>query len=154
MTSPDIATTMPEDEAPAVLAPSLPMSRVLRRDVVLWVMFLALDTATQIAFKAGGRALAGIDFGPLWFERAFATPAVWMAIAGYVVAFVLWIAILQDSTLTRAFTLTGVAFATVPLAGWAFFGEAISLGRIAGIILIIVGVTLITRPHPPSPVSG
>ena len=35
----------------------------LRRDVGLWGLFLALDSCTQIAFKAGGNALSGTDFG-------------------------------------------------------------------------------------------
>lgn len=117
----------------------------LRRDVALWTLFLALDTSTQIAFKAGGSALAGIDFGPAWFERFIATPAIWAGIAGYILAFVLWIAILQGSELTRAFTLQGVTFVTVPIGGWLFFGEHISLERALGIALIIAGVTLISR---------
>lgn len=117
----------------------------LRRDVGLWATFLALDTGTQIAFKAGGSALAGIDFGLAWFDRFLATPAIWIGIAGYILAFVLWIAILQGSELTRAFTLQGVTFATVPVGGWLFFGEHISLARAFGIALIIVGVTLISR---------
>ena len=74
-----------------------------------------------------------------------ATPAIWFGLAGSVLAFVLWIAILQGSELTRAFTLQGATFATVPLAGWLIFGEQISLARAAGIALIIVGVTLISQ---------
>jgi multidrug transporter EmrE-like cation transporter len=115
------------------------------RDVGLWGLFLALDSGTQIAFKAGGNALNGVDFGIAWFDRFVATPAIWVGIAGYVIAFVLWIAILQGSELTRAFTLQGATFATVPLGGWLFFGEQISLARAGGIALIIIGVTLISR---------
>jgi multidrug transporter EmrE-like cation transporter len=126
------------------IALSAPTS-TLRRDVGLWVLFLALDCGTQIAFKAGGNALSGIDFGLVWLDRFLATPAIWVGIAGYVLAFVLWIAILQGSELTRAFTLQGATFATVPLGGWLFFGEQISLARVSGIALIIVGVTLISQ---------
>ena len=116
-----------------------------RRDVGLWGLFLALDSCTQIAFKAGGNALNGVEFGAVWLDRFLATPAIWLGIAGYLLAFGLWIAILQGSELTRAFTLQGATFATVPLGGWLFFGEQISLARAAGIALIIVGVTLISR---------
>jgi len=128
----------------AKFAASAPAS-TLRRDVGLWALFLTLDSGTQIAFKAGGNALSGIEFGIAWVDRFLATPAIWLGIAGYVLAFVLWIAILQGSELTRAFTLQGATFATVPLGGWLFFGEQISLARAAGIALIIVGVTLISR---------
>jgi drug/metabolite transporter (DMT)-like permease len=117
----------------------------IRRDIGLWGLFLALDSGTQIAFKAGGNALNGVDFGIAWFDRFLATPAVWAGLAGYVIAFVLWIAILQGSELTRAFTLQGATFVTVPLGGWLFFGEQISRARAGGIALIIIGVTLISR---------
>lgn len=114
-------------------------------NVVLWGLFLALDSGAQFAFKAGGNALAGIEFGAAWLDRFLATPAIWLGITGYVLAFVLWIAILQGSELTRAFTLQGATFITVPIGGWLIFGEHISLTRAAGIALIIVGVTLISR---------
>jgi multidrug transporter EmrE-like cation transporter len=108
-------------------------------------LFLAIDSGTQFAFKTGGNALAGIEFGAAWMERFLATPAIWLGIAGYLLAFVLWIAILQGSELTRAFTLQGASFITVPLGGWLLFSEQISLARATGIALIIIGVTLISR---------
>ena len=135
----------PLDHAIPAASASAPTGSTFRRDVGLWGLFLALDSCTQIAFKAGGNALNGVEFGAVWFDRFLATPAIWVGIAGYVIAFGLWIAILQGSELTRAFTLQGATFATVPLGGWLFFGEHISLARAAGIALIIVGVTLISR---------
>jgi multidrug transporter EmrE-like cation transporter len=131
--------------AAAARSAPAPTGSTLRRDIGLWTLFLALDSGTQIAFKAGGNALNGVEFGLAWFDRFLATPAIWLGIAGYVLAFALWIAILQGSELTRAFTLQGATFATVPLGGWLFFGEHISLERAAGIALIILGVTLISR---------
>jgi multidrug transporter EmrE-like cation transporter len=116
-----------------------------RRDVALWGLFLALDSCTQFAFKAGGNAMSGVDFGYAWLDRFMHTPAIWLGVLGYILAFVLWIAILQGSELTRAFTLQGATFVTVPLGGWLLFGEHISLERAAGIALIIAGVTLISR---------
>ncbi len=128
-----------------VASASVSTGSTLRRDLGLWGLFLALDSGTQFAFKAGGNALSGVDFGMAWFDRFMATPAIWLGVLGYILAFVLWIAILQGSELTRAFTLQGATFVTVPLGGWLLFGEQISLERVAGIALIIIGVTLISR---------
>jgi len=113
------------------------------RDVVLWALFFAVDTMTQLAFKGGGNQLEGIEFGRFWLRTAFSSPVVWLAIAGYVTMFLLWMLILQRSELNRAFTLTGLAYVFVPLGAWALFGEEISWVRAAGIALIISGVTLI-----------
>jgi multidrug transporter EmrE-like cation transporter len=134
------------------IAAAAPVSTgsTLRRDISLWGLFLALDSGTQFAFKAGGNAMSGVEFGMAWFERFVATPAIWLGVLGYILAFVLWIAILQGSELTRAFTLQGATFVTVPLGAWLLFGEQISLARAAGIALIIIGVTLISRRRSPS----
>lgn len=137
--APTIDRRFAMDAAPASTGPTF------RLNVVLWGLFLALDSGAQFAFKAGGNALAGIEFGAAWLDHFLATPAIWLGIAGYVLAFVLWIAILQGSELTRAFTLQGATFVTVPIGGWLIFGEQISLERAAGIALIILGVTLISR---------
>ena len=118
---------------------------VMRRDLGVWMVFLTLDTLTQLAFKAGGEALAGIELGHAWLSVAGQTPAVWLAVAGYITLFVVWLVILQNSELTRAFTMTGVAYVTVPLGGWLVFGERITLVQVLGILLIIAGVTMISR---------
>ena len=117
----------------------------LRRDACIWVLFLALDTLTQLAFKAGGSALAGLEIGPAWFDVAGRTPAVWLAVAGYIALFVVWLVILQGAELTKAFTLTGIAYVTVPLGGWLVFGETISFVQLLGIGAIVAGVTMISR---------
>lgn len=118
-----------------------------RRAIVAWTIFLTLDTLVQLAFKAGGQALTGIEFGARWFEVAAATPAVWLALTGYIVLFIVWMVILQGSELTKAFTLTGIAFITVPLGGWLVFGETMTVTQVLGILAIMAGVTLITRPQ-------
>ncbi len=52
------------------------------RDLVLWGLFFAVDTVTQLAFKAGGNRLEGLDFGREWLRVAFESPVVWLAIGG------------------------------------------------------------------------
>jgi multidrug transporter EmrE-like cation transporter len=146
--APSVDRRLAMDAAPASTGPTAaPTSTgpTIRRDAILWGLFLALDSGTQFAFKAGGNALAGVEFSTAWLERFLVTPAIWLGITGYVLAFVLWIAILQGSELARAFTLQGATFVTVPLGGWLLFSEQISLARATGIALIIVGVTLISR---------
>lgn len=134
------------------------------RDLVLWGLFFAVDTVTQLAFKAGGNRLEGLDFGREWLRVAFESPVVWLAIGGYALMFLLWMLILQRSELNRAFTLTGLAYVFVPVGAWFLFGEEIGWTRAVGIGLIIAGVTLMggdepgtpvhVPPHPPHPVSG
>lgn len=59
----------------------------------LWALFLGLATLTQIAFKWGA---------------LLRSPAVGLAVLGYIVMFVVWMHILQRTSLARAFTMTGL----------------------------------------------
>lgn len=115
------------------------------KDVGLWVVFLTLATLTQLAFKWGGTELAGIEFGGAWFEAMLRSPAVGIAVVGYIAMFVLWLVILQRTELNRAFSMTGLIYVTVPACAWAIFGEQIGWARAAGIALIIGGVSMMGR---------
>ncbi len=115
----------------------------------LWALFLGVATFTQIAFKWGGSDLEKIDFGPEWFAVLLRSPAVLLAVAGYLAMFALWMAILQRSTLARAFVMTGLVYITVPVAAWAIFNEKIGAWHAAGIALIVAGVVLMGRPSNP-----
>jgi len=76
------------------------------KDISLWALFLTLATLTQLAFKWGGTELEGLEFGAAWFDALVRTPAVGIAIAGYIALFVVWLLILQRTDLNRAFCMT------------------------------------------------
>lgn len=121
----------------AVAAPARP-SRW--RQIAIWTAFIALDTGTQIAFKWGADGLGDLDFGLAMLARGVTLPGVWLAVLGYIGTFVVWMAILRDMPLSRAFPMTGLAYVTVPLLAWLALGESIDLTRACGIALILAGV--------------
>lgn len=110
------------------------------RQILIWTAFIALDTGTQIAFKWGADGLSDLDFGVPMLLRALSLPGVWLAALGYVGTFFVWMAILKDMPLSRAFPMTGLAYVTVPLLAWLVLGESIDLTRACGIGLIVAGV--------------
>jgi len=114
--------------------------RIPWRAIAIWIAFIALDTGTQLAFKWGADGLADLDFGWAMLARALALPGVWLAAAGYAGTFVVWMMILRDMPLSRAFPMTGLAYVTVPLLAWIVFGDRIDLMRGLGIALIVGGV--------------
>lgn len=125
--------------------------------VLLVAFFLAADTATQIAFKASAQAIGDIPLGGAFLAAACAAPAAWIAVALYIVTYVLWMMVLQGSTLSRAFPLTALNYVTVPLVAWMAFGETIDARACLGIVLILFGVGLIgaeeeaVTAHRPTP---
>lgn len=74
-----------------------------------------------------------------------AMPWVWVAFACTFLAGVAWMLTLSRLELTYAFPFTGIAFLLILLAGAFVFGEAVSVGRIVGTLLVVVGLVVVVR---------
>jgi drug/metabolite transporter (DMT)-like permease len=70
------------------------------------------------------------------------SPLLWAAAAIYGGATMLWIIILQQIPLSRAYPFVALGFVLVPLCSHFLFGEGISLRFTAGTAFILVGVYL------------
>src|SRR5688572_23606775 len=123
------------------MTPSIP--DVLRGKLWLFGIFLIFDTGVQIAFKIAARQLGDGDLNAEWLLAAANSPMVWFAVLLYLTVFVLWMLILQQIDLSRAFPLTALTYVTVPAAGLLFFNESLTLAQTGGIALILVGVVLV-----------
>jgi multidrug transporter EmrE-like cation transporter len=120
-----------------------PSFAISLRMVMFWSVFLTLDTATQLAFKAASERVEGMSFGLAFLQTALTTPTFWVTILCYIATFVVWMAVLTRMDLNRAFPLTALTYVTVPLLALVLFGEHLPALRIAGIAVIIAGVVLI-----------
>ena len=110
------------------------------RIYAIWSLLLVLDVAIQVTMKIAGDQLSPIPFGFGWASAALSSVLVWISIAGYVAAFILWLAILHASKLSAAFPTTALVYVLVPLCGWLLLGEEFTAGRAAGVALIVAGV--------------
>jgi drug/metabolite transporter (DMT)-like permease len=111
----------------------------------LVALFLLADTAVQIVFKMAGDSLGSgaLDFA--WAVAALGSPLVWLAVALYFAVFILWMMVLQDMEISRAFPLQALTYVTVPAIGVLFFHESLDWQRTFGIAFILYGVLLIGR---------
>lgn len=112
-------------------------------NVLLWLVFVALGTTTQLCFKLASKPLEQLDFGFEWLRVASSTPAFVIAVACYLATFALWIAILQRTRLSRAFLLTALVYVTVTMGSAFWLGESVNRGQMAGIALVITGIGLL-----------
>ena len=71
---------------------------------------------------------------------------VWGAIFCLILSFLCWIYVLQHLPLSVAFPLTNVVHVTIPISSWIFLGEAISVWRLFGIIVVVAGLALVAKP--------
>jgi drug/metabolite transporter (DMT)-like permease len=121
------------------------MERIAAQSSRFWLigLFLLADTAVQIAFKLAGERAGSADFDLQWVGAAAGSAIFWIAIGLYFTVFVLWMMILQQTDLSRAFPLTALTYVTVPAAGLLLFHESISLERSLGVALVLAGVVLV-----------
>lgn len=94
----------------------------------------------QILFKLSARDWAG-EPGLL---KALLNPWLLSALAVYGACTLLWVYVLRDIELARAYPVISLSFLIVPLLSWAFLGEKFTLYSLAGALMILGGIYLIS----------
>jgi drug/metabolite transporter (DMT)-like permease len=108
----------------------------------LWLLNIVLDTCGQLAFKAAaGNPEAG-DGLARWKYMA-ARPWLWIGVACYVVEFLVWIAFLSLLPLSEGVLLGSINIVAIMVAGRFLFGEKLTRMRVAGILLVTLGVAIV-----------
>ncbi|MDE1893184.1 MAG: EamA family transporter [Pseudomonadota bacterium] len=108
----------------------------------LWVFNVLLDTGGQLAFKAAaGHPEAG-DGLARWKHMA-ARPWLWLGIGCYLFEFLVWIAFLSLLPLSEGVLLGSINIVAIMVAGRFLFGEKLTRMRVAGILLVTLGVAIV-----------
>jgi len=125
---------------------SLP--RASAHKLIAWTALLLFETVCQVSLKLAGRATGAFDFSAAAFRHALATPWLWLAIGCYVGAFLAWMTILRESTLSAAFTTSALVFVAVMMSSWLIFGEHIGWLQLLGSTIIVGGILLLGTDEP------
>ena len=108
--------------------------------------YIVFTVASQLImrWRVGGAGALGAD--RIGFVLGLLMmPWVWVAFACTFLAGVMWMLTLARLDLTYAFPFTGITFLIVLLAGAFVFGEEVSIGRIAGTLLVVAGLIVVVR---------
>lgn len=100
---------------------------------------------TQVCFKLA--SLHAGEFAPAagWIRAAATSPWVYVAIAGYLGAFVAWMTLLEHAPVGPAFAVSHIDVVTVLLVSVPLFKEHLTPVRIAGAACIVAGIFLLSR---------
>lgn len=117
--------------------------------IPLILLGVLLNAAAQLLIKEGMRRIGFFEFAwanaiPVGMQVAL-NPFVIGGIVAYVVSVVVWILVLSRVEVGFAYPLLSVGYIVTAIAGYYLFGENLSLTRVAGILVIIGGVYLVTR---------
>jgi drug/metabolite transporter (DMT)-like permease len=106
----------------------------------LWLLvFSAMLAVGQMLFKVVARNMQGVSLGDGLLVIA-GMPMLYMALALYGAATLLWIWILSRVPLSQAYPWVAVAMAAVPVLASFVFGERVGSSYWLGISLVIAGV--------------
>lgn len=116
----------------------------------LFAMLLAWDTATQLLFKVGVTnhgvfPIHSLDAALAYLADIAVEPVIWLAVLMLLLAFLTWLAIIARIELSKAHPATSFAYVTVTIASGIFLHEDVSVLKIAGIFLIMLGVYLVAE---------
>lgn len=110
------------------------------RQLLELLCFPVAMAAGQILFKRSASQITPGADG--WLMEIARLPMMWVAVALYAGATLLWVRILASVPLSRAYPFAALAFVLVPAAGYLFFHEPINLRYALGTALIVVGVAV------------
>lgn len=114
---------------------------MLTRVLGLMLVVSALLASSQILLK---RAVLDTDAASISFLRQLSVLAgslhAWLAIAATISAGLVWLTVLRRHELTFVYPLISISYVLVALAGRWFLGERLTIGRLAGTVIICVGI--------------
>lgn len=110
--------------------------------VGLWVANMVVDTTGQLSFKAAATDPDAGNGLARWRHMA-SRPWLWLGIICYVLEFLVWIAFLSLVPLSTGVLLGSINIVAIMVAGRMFFAEKLTPLRVAGMLLVTIGVAIV-----------
>ncbi|WP_348643242.1 EamA family transporter [Rhizobium phaseoli] len=110
----------------------------MKRIRLIWLAVPLLNTAQQILLKRGAE-----DAGSVGGDRLVQIlSSHWFlaAIVAEIICFAIWMTVLSDLDLSRAFPLSAISYVFIMVIAWFGFGEPLPLLQLAGSGLILIGI--------------
>ena len=115
----------------------------------LLMLGVFLNATAQLLLKAGTNAVGHFEFSagnivPVGMKLAL-EPHILGGVVCYVISLVVWILGLSRVEVSIAYPMLSVGYVLNAVAAWYLFGGAVSMTRLAGIGIIIIGVYVVAR---------
>jgi len=117
---------------------------------VLLFLLVFLGSVGNTFLSKGMKDVGELDFSGLpaighGAALVLTSPAVWLGILMMLLFMVCHMLVLSWADYSFVMPFSALAYALVPLLGYLFLGEHVSIARWVGIVLIFLGVVLINR---------
>jgi drug/metabolite transporter (DMT)-like permease len=115
------------------------------RTLLSWLLLVTLDTALLIVSKIAGTPLDAKKGLAAVLAQGVRSPWVVGSFSINLALFVVWMTILKDSDLSRAFPMTAINSVAAVAAAALLFHEPLTAVKILGVAAIVTGVFLLAR---------
>lgn len=113
------------------------------------LLCIAFTVTSQLLMRWRVGAAGPLPAGSLervhFIAALLLTPWIWLAIACTFFAGVSWMMALTRFDLSYAFPFTGISFLVMLTAGALMFSEQVTLGRLVGTLLVVLGLIVVVR---------
>lgn len=115
----------------------------------LIVFGVMLNAVAQLLLKAGTRTIGQFEFSaanvwPIGWSLA-TNPHIVGGLSCYVVSVVVWIMALSRVEVSIAYPMLSLGYIVNAFFAWWLFGEALTVTRLVGMGIIIIGVYLVAK---------
>jgi drug/metabolite transporter (DMT)-like permease len=102
------------------------------------------DTLTQVSFKLATHRTGEFAMTMQWLKAAALSPWIYVAIAGYLGAFVTWMTLLEHAPVGPSFAASHIDVVTVLVVSIPLFGERLMPIQIAGAVCVVAGILFLS----------
>lgn len=119
----------------------------MRADILYLLVSIFLGACGQVILKFAASRLGEIELiwpqiiATLW--RVFTDSWVVVGIVFFVLSMILWLKVITQMELSRAYPSVGLSYLIVFLLSVAVFHESVTWQKVAGLVLISMGVYLL-----------
>ena len=108
-----------------------------------------LNAIAQLALKASVREMGEIklSLNDAWpvTQQLMLEPSLWFGLLCYGVSVIIWILALSRVDVSIAYPMLSIGYIVNAIFAWYLFGEALTVERLTGIGVIILGVYILAR---------
>lgn len=116
-------------------------------NILLILGSVLLNALAQLLIRKGMLEIGSVGLGNIVNNLGAMVTNWWLwgAMLSYAVSILLWMSVLSKVEVSYAYPFLSVGYIVAAVAGYMLFNEHLSATRIAGIIVICIGVILISR---------
>jgi len=114
--------------------------------IIFILISVTLGVFGQISLKHGLNKFGKIEMKDFLTERVvhlIKEKFIILGIVLYILATLIWLVVLSQEEISFAYPLVAIGYIIVAIIGKVFFNENLSIFRVVGILLIVIGVYFI-----------